>query len=141
MNGHDEFDIFSNFGFTFRDPEDVFREFFGGSPFDDIFRGNLKLRKINVKQFAQLDLVFLVSAHGRRGQRGHPSDVISTPFMSPFMGFGLMDSFFDSRGRGSNGFTSISEFNGGGFSPSSGPVKRTSTSTTFVNGKKLMTKR
>lgn len=34
----DEFD--SGFGFfTFRDPEEVFREFFGGSPFSDLFAG------------------------------------------------------------------------------------------------------
>lgn len=34
----DEFDF--GFGcFTFRDPEDVFREFFGGSPFGTLFEG------------------------------------------------------------------------------------------------------
>lgn len=38
---HDEFDIFGGFPFTFRDPEEVFREFFGGSPFEEIFRGKL----------------------------------------------------------------------------------------------------
>lgn len=126
---HDEFDIFGGFPFTFRDPEEVFREFFGGSPFEEIFR---------------------VTSHhnnGRRtngaanGQRhSHPQNVISSPFMSPFMSFNLMDDFFnaDQMGHrgGGGGFTSISEFSVG-----SGPVKRTSTSTTFVNGKKLMTKK
>lgn len=37
----DDFD-FGGFGFfTFRDPEDVFREFFGGSAFADLFAGML----------------------------------------------------------------------------------------------------
>lgn len=30
-------DPFNGFGFAFRDPEDVFREFFGGTLFSDIF--------------------------------------------------------------------------------------------------------
>lgn len=33
----DEFDFMGGFGFQFRDPEEVFREFFGASPFSDIF--------------------------------------------------------------------------------------------------------
>lgn len=38
--GHDD-DYDMGFGFfTFRDPEDVFREFFGGSVFEDLFAGN-----------------------------------------------------------------------------------------------------
>lgn len=37
--GHDD-DYDMGFGFfTFRDPEDVFREFFGGSVFEDLFAG------------------------------------------------------------------------------------------------------
>lgn len=35
---HDDDDFDVNFGpFSFRDPEDVFREFFGGTPFQDLF--------------------------------------------------------------------------------------------------------
>lgn len=34
-----DFHGFGGFPFTFRDPEDVFREFFGGSPFQDLFGG------------------------------------------------------------------------------------------------------
>ncbi|XP_058462713.1 dnaJ homolog subfamily B member 6 isoform X1 [Malaya genurostris] len=126
---HDDFDIFGGFPFTFRDPEEVFREFFGGSPFEEIFR--------------------VTSHHNGRRTNGasnvqrhsHPQNVISSPFVSPFMSFNLMDEFFNAdpmahRGGGGGGFTSISEFSVG-----SGPVKRTSTSTTFVNGKKLMTKK
>lgn len=136
---HDEFDIFGGFPFTFRDPEEVFREFFGGSPFEEIFRvtsHNGHRRHAN-------------GHHHHNGQRhSHPQNVISSPFMSPFMSFNLMDEFFNADpmahrgggggggGIGGGGFTSISEFSVG-----SGPVKRTSTSTTFVNGKKLMTKK
>lgn len=32
---------YASFPFTFRDPEEVFREFFGGSPFGDLFAGML----------------------------------------------------------------------------------------------------
>lgn len=58
--------------------------------------------------------------------------------MSPFMGFSLMDEAFFAPQisfGGMNGFTSLATFNDGG------NVKRTSTSTTFMNGKKIMTKK
>jgi DnaJ homolog subfamily B member 6 len=59
--------------------------------------------------------------------------------MSPLMSISMMDNFFGSEMGGFNGgFTSISSFNG---STGGSGVKRTSTSTTFVNGKKVMTKR
>lgn len=32
---------YPSFPFTFRDPEEVFREFFGGSPFGDLFAGTI----------------------------------------------------------------------------------------------------
>uniref|UniRef100_A0A1L8DTR0 Putative dnaj molecular chaperone similarity domain protein n=1 Tax=Nyssomyia neivai TaxID=330878 RepID=A0A1L8DTR0_9DIPT len=125
---HEDYDFMGNFGFTFRDPEDVFREFFGNSPFAEIF-GAMPYGATN----------------GRRSHRhSHPQNTISSQFMSPFMGISLMDDFFTMDGGGGmNGaFTSFSSFNtangGGG---GGGAVKRTSTSTTFVNGKKLMTKR
>lgn len=34
----DDYDMGFGF-FTFRDPEDVFREFFGGTPFEELFAG------------------------------------------------------------------------------------------------------
>lgn len=37
----DEYDIPFGYPFTFRDPEDVFREFFGGSSFTDLFASEL----------------------------------------------------------------------------------------------------
>ncbi|XP_064613717.1 dnaJ homolog subfamily B member 6-like isoform X6 [Liolophura sinensis] len=94
-----DFDI-GNFGFPsfhFRDPEDVFREFFGsGDPFADFFRGF-----------------------------GGPS------FFTPF---------FDNDPFNNSGF---SQFSSTSFSGPSvgGNFKSTSTSTKFVNGKKVVTKK
>ncbi|XP_046391201.1 dnaJ homolog subfamily B member 3 isoform X3 [Ischnura elegans] len=112
-------------GFTFRDPEDVFREFFGPDMgFPDLF------------------------PPARRGGVGnnrhsHPQNSLMSPFLSPFgFGFGAFDDLFATNGS----FTSISSFHSGfagqGGRPSaSGAIKRTSTSTRFVGGKKIMTKK
>uniref|UniRef100_A0A6B2EDE8 Putative molecular chaperone dnaj superfamily n=1 Tax=Phlebotomus kandelakii TaxID=1109342 RepID=A0A6B2EDE8_9DIPT len=122
----EDYDFMGGFGFTFRDPEEVFREFFGNSPFADIFGG-----------------MPYAATNGRRSHRhSHPQNTISSQFMSPFMGISLMDDFFSMDNGGMNGaFTSFSSFNTAGGGGGGGAVKRTSTSTTFVNGKKLMTKR
>ncbi|XP_063925337.1 dnaJ homolog subfamily B member 6-B isoform X4 [Zophobas morio] len=124
----DDFD-FGGFGFfTFRDPEDVFREFFGGSTLADLF-GDFH-------------------DHGyrdrRRNRHSHPQNALSSTLFSPFgvsLGGSLMDDFFNA---GHGGFTSFSTINstftkgaGGG----SANVKRTSTSTRFSNGKKITTKK
>ncbi|XP_031631797.1 dnaJ homolog subfamily B member 6-A, partial [Contarinia nasturtii] len=116
---YDDFD----FGFVFRSPDEVFREFFGvNSPFADLFGDDL--------------------GYGRRGghRHSHPQNsTLLTSFINPFMGVSLMDDFFG-RAPASNGFTSISSMS---FSnaPGNSNMKRTSTSTTFVNGKKLMTRK
>lgn len=80
--------------------------------------------------------------YGRRGghRHSHPQNsTLLTSFMNPFMGVSLMDDFFG-RAPASNGFTSISSMS---FSNAQGNsnMKRTTTSTTFVNGKKLTTKK
>ncbi|KAL3268391.1 hypothetical protein HHI36_007507 [Cryptolaemus montrouzieri] len=123
----DDFDGFGGgFGFfTFRDPEDVFREFFGGSPFADLlsdFHGHGHSRS-------------------RRNRNTHPNSAVSSHFFSPFgisLGSGMMDDFFS----GGSGFTSFnfdsSVSNGHGGATN---VKRTSTSTKFINGKKITTKK
>lgn len=99
FDSHD-FIFGSGFPFVFRDPEEVFREFFGGSPFDDFFNQ--------------------AAHHSRRGhQNGNagssrqyrssqPSNV-----MSPFLSFSLMDDMFSNPfNMHSAGFTSLSTFNG-----------------------------
>ncbi|CAG9858721.1 unnamed protein product [Phyllotreta striolata] len=118
---------FGGFGFfSFRDPEDVFREFFGASVFD------------------LLDPQ-LGRDSRRRNRHSHPQNALSSASLfAPFsFGFGgdLMDDFFNT-GPHSTGFTSFSSintsFNG---SPGNPNVKRTSSSTKFVNGKKITTKK
>lgn len=100
------------FNFSFRDPEDVFREFFNTS---DI-----------------TDLLF-------PGQRfnGHGHQEVSA-MMNPFgfggFGGGFGSGFDDMFSMANAGFTSHHGSSGGN-------VKRTSISTRFANGKKITTKK
>uniref|UniRef100_A0A8C2PCT6 DnaJ heat shock protein family (Hsp40) member B6 n=1 Tax=Capra hircus TaxID=9925 RepID=A0A8C2PCT6_CAPHI len=130
--GGSHFDSPFEFGFTFRNPDEVFREFFGGrdpfsfdffeDPFEDFF-GN------------------------RRGPRGSRSRGTGS-FFSAFSGFppfgGGFPSFdagfssFGSLGHGGlTAFSSSSAFGGSGM----GNYKSVSTSTKVVNGRKITTKR
>jgi DnaJ family protein B protein 6 len=121
MNSDYDFDFYS---FQFRSPEEVFREFFRGDPFADIFGSN----------------IFGGRSHhtsNNRGSRengfGHDHARSVQNMFSPFSlgmsldlaGFGHDDGF---GGWGGSG--------GGGSN-----VKKTSTSTRFVNGKKITTKK
>ncbi|XP_066483495.1 dnaJ homolog subfamily B member 6 [Tiliqua scincoides] len=129
--GGSHFDSPFEYGFTFRNPEDVFREFFGGrdpfsfdffeDPFDDFF-GN------------------------RRGPRGNRNRGGGS-FFSAFGGFPAFGSGFSSF---DTGFTSFGSLGHGGltsFSSTSfggsgmGNFKSVSTSTKIVNGRKITTKR
>ncbi|ROT74671.1 dnaJ homolog subfamily B member 6 [Penaeus vannamei] len=124
--------------FTFRDPEEVFREFFGGDPFAELF------------SFDPFD------NHSRRRRQGrhrgssdpslshhlsHPNS-ISSNFFNPFgtlFGAGMFSPFSDFDTLGGGGFTSFSSQS---FATVGGPgMKRTSTSTKFINGKKITTKK
>lgn len=161
-NHHDnDYDFNGGFGFTFRDPEDVFREFFGNSPFADIFGG--EWQSLAVPEHSLLITTILAGMYtnghqmngGSNGgsrrnggsRNGHNS--LEAQFFSPFGGLQLMDSFFGGPAMGNGGFSSFSTLSsfgamnggGGGGGCGNGAVKRTSTSTTFVNGKKLVTKR
>ncbi|XP_072752013.1 dnaJ homolog subfamily B member 6-B isoform X2 [Anoplolepis gracilipes] len=122
----DDFDPHFAGTFVFRDPEEVFREFFDGTPFDDLF-----------------------GFHGssRRGtdRHGHPTSnlsSLSTSFFGPF-GFGFrlpFDNLMENASAAGN-FTSFGTF--ASFDGASGgsAVKRTSTSTRFIDGKKITTKK
>ncbi|EEB17454.1 conserved hypothetical protein [Pediculus humanus corporis] len=120
----DPFGGFEGFSFTFRDPEEVFREVFEGSSIHDLL-------------FVKF---FQTGFHGNRGRSGHrsgsrnsyPDQSISN--FSPFsFGFNL-DQFTN------GGFTSFRSF-----SPSvrrNNPnVRSTSISTRFIDGKKITTKK
>ncbi|KAL9915106.1 dnaJ heat shock protein family (Hsp40) member B6 mrj isoform 1-T3 [Glossina fuscipes fuscipes] len=139
-HGHeDDFDLMGGFPFVFRSPEEVFREFFGTSPFASLFND---------------PMIYSVNSGGRSnmsGARGssrnhqhHQQHGINTKFNSPMVNYSMMDFLMP----GNNGFSSFATFSSSVSNGSSGrsggvngAVKRTSTSTTFVNGKKLMTKR
>uniref|UniRef100_A0A3Q3J7B3 J domain-containing protein n=1 Tax=Monopterus albus TaxID=43700 RepID=A0A3Q3J7B3_MONAL len=118
-------------GFTFRNPEDVFREFFGGrdpfadlfadDPFDDFFGGSRGRHR-----------------GGNRNRMG-----------GPMFGFGGFPSFGPSFPGFDSGFTSFGNMGGGSISSFSssfggggmGNFRSVSTSTKFINGRKVTTKR
>lgn len=120
------------FVFTFRDPAEVFREFFGGrNPFSFDFFGDP-----------------LENSVGRwRSSRGSRSRG-AAPFFSTFSefpafggGFNSLDTGFTSFGSlGNGGLSSFSVFGGGG-GGGTGQFKSVSTSTEMVNGKKITTRR
>jgi len=98
--------------FKFRTPEEVFREFFRGDPFADIFGSS----------------AFHHHHHhnGHRNGHGHIQNIFS-PFDLNSRMTGFMDDLESWGGmNGANDF---------------GSVKKTSTSTRFVNGKKITTKK
>lgn len=129
--GGSHFDSPFEFGFTFRNPDDVFREFFGGrdpfsfdffeDPFDD----------------------FLGNRRGHRGSRNRGTGSFFSAF-SGFPAFGggfpAFDTGFSSFGSiGHGGLTSFSSASYGG--SGMGNFKSISTSTKIINGKKITTKR
>ncbi|XP_051785086.1 dnaJ homolog subfamily B member 6b isoform X2 [Erpetoichthys calabaricus] len=119
---HDGYD----FGFTFRNPEDVFREFFGGrDPFADFF-----------------DNPFDDFFGSRNRQRGLSRNRTGGAFFHGFGGFPGFDTGFSSFGQmGGGGFTSFSSTSFGGSSGGMGNFRSVSTSTKIVNGRKITTKR
>lgn len=97
--------------FTFRDPEDVFREFFRGDPFEELFGSMVSTQQMQSALF--------------------------TPSFG--LNFGFRDGYPDLFNDG--GFTSFSGSSFGNMSAVGGNVRRTSTSTRFINGKKIVTKK
>uniref|UniRef100_A0A3B4ZLM4 DnaJ homolog subfamily B member 6-like n=1 Tax=Stegastes partitus TaxID=144197 RepID=A0A3B4ZLM4_9TELE len=127
--------------FTFRNPEDVFREFFGGrDPFADFF--------------GKTDDPFFGSS--RRQQNRASRNRTSGSFYGGFVGFppfGAGFSPFDpgekrtdadsiKKTLGGGGFTSFSSTSfGGGGGGNMGNFRSVSTSTKIINGRKITTKR
>ncbi|CAH1175571.1 unnamed protein product [Phaedon cochleariae] len=106
---------FGGFTFTFRDPEDVFREFFGGSIFDF---------------FSEQQ-----SSSARKGRHSNQETSLFNPLGSFF------DDSFSLRTPGQyTSFSSVESCFSSG-SPNGTHVKKTSTSTKIVNGKKVTTKK
>ncbi|KAK0087147.1 hypothetical protein PV325_001660 [Microctonus aethiopoides] len=106
--------------FVFRDPEDVFREFFSNSPFGDLFD-------------------VLNCGNGRRGTHRHHSNSRNNTLNSPFGTLDLsLSSPFGFFGPSANCFSQFTDFSSA-MPNSTGAVRKTSTSTRFINGKKITT--
>ncbi|CAL8293565.1 unnamed protein product [Lota lota] len=115
---------FSGGGFTFRNPEDVFREFFGDAdPFADFFNDD------PLQGFFLGDL------------RGHQRGVTQSARGSHCHSFGLgFDPGFSSFGQ--MGGVGVSSFSSSSFgSRGGGNSKSVSSSTKFINGRRITTKR
>ncbi|NWV00974.1 DNJB6 protein, partial [Upupa epops] len=118
------------FGFTFRNPEDVFREFFGGDPFS----------------FDFLEDPFEDFFGGRQGPRGSRRGAGGS-FFSAFGGFPAFRSGFPSFDTDFSSFGSLEHGGLASFTSTSfggsrmGNFKSVSTSTKIVNGKKITTRR
>ncbi|XP_072307057.1 dnaJ homolog subfamily B member 6b isoform X2 [Eucyclogobius newberryi] len=134
--GGGHYNHYSGSNFTFRNPEDVFREFFGGrDPFADFFGD---------------DDDFFGGFHGRhRGgsRQNMGSSVFGFGGFPPFghHGFVPFDAGFGSFGS-MGGVTSFSSSSfggggGGGGGGGMGNFRSVSTSTKFINGRKITTKR
>lgn len=117
--------------FNFRDPNDVFREFFGGNdPFAEFFSDMSQQHHHQQHQQQQ--------HNAGHSQQQHSS----MSFMNPFGMFGGGGNIFDAFGGGGGGMTmhmSSSTVGMGG--PGGQNVKRISTSVKTVNGKRIETKR
>lgn len=171
FDGYEDFDAVFGFpSFVFRDPEEVFREFFGGAdPFEDLLDpfGLMGGRHRSARS----------ARHHHHSPYHHPAHqhhhaasnaLVNPMFRSPFADFGMMSPFgmlggplmgfggahhrsifddFDDGGMqmhpaAGGGFTSVQTFSGsmGGLGGGVG-MRSSSTSTRFVNGKKITTKR
>ncbi|ENN73975.1 hypothetical protein HUJ04_001583 [Dendroctonus ponderosae] len=138
----DDFDFGGFSFFSFRDPEDVFREFFGANDVYDLIAGLNDPHRSERQRH-----------HHRANRHSHPQNQLSNhSLFAPFslLGGGFMDDFFGQAAGGHHGghrgFSSFSTMNssftnGASGLPSGANVKRTSTSTRFVNGKKITTKK
>ncbi|XP_068144657.1 dnaJ homolog subfamily B member 6 isoform X2 [Drosophila tropicalis] len=142
----DDFDIMGGFPFVFRPPEEVFREFFGvNSPFADFFRDANGHSNGTSSGSSRRHGGSSNGGIGASRHHHHHQHKLASPFAAPMVNYSMMDFFmptsgftsFSSMTSGGNGSSGVTHISGG----PNAAVKRTSTSTVFVNGKKLMTKR
>ncbi|CAG9861921.1 unnamed protein product [Phyllotreta striolata] len=125
QSGHDDFfDFGGAFQFHFRDPEEVFREFFGNSIFD----------------FLSDDFTMSNHGHGRdrcrrgSGHGGHAGHQVS--IFGPWGGGGFFKGILATpRNSTQTSYCVHSNV------PTSSYIKQVSTSTKVINGRKITTKR
>lgn len=162
----DDLDSPFGFHFVFKDPEQVFREFFGSDPFADFFAPTAGQHHRSSSHPHHPHHHSHHRHHNDRNRsRAHPrsssshshslnrrSDDSAPAFYDPFapFGFGLsgfstgftgfndiFSSFGHMDGLSDSAFTSSTSMSNGG----SAGVRKTSTSTRFVNGKKIETRK
>lgn len=109
------------FGFSFRDPNDVFREFFGNDPFSEFFDTSHRFDASDSHN------------HSHPGSHSQGSQAGQSLFMDPFNMFGNVGGF-----GAMSGFSMHTNSAGGGGGTN---VKRISTSVKTINGKRIETKR
>jgi DnaJ family protein B protein 6 len=148
----DGFDDEFSYGFpsfAFRDPFDIFREFFGGGdpfedmmdPFGDPFAGFGMMGARNQRHGGGLVM--------RHQRRNHPMNAMSPfgafggfGFGMPGFGMGFGGTLLDELDSGFGANSSIQSFSSSSFGGGSGMSMRSSSSSTrFLNGKKIMTKK
>ncbi|CAG7837817.1 unnamed protein product [Allacma fusca] len=123
-----EFDYDSFSSFKFRTPEEVFREFFRGDPFADLFGSHFTNPHHHHHRHRNNP-----ENHGRHGNNMERSN--GHAVQSFFAPFGLgMSLDLTSFGLGD-------DFGSWGHTGNVGNIRKTSTSTRFVNGKKITTKK
>ncbi|XP_064431727.1 dnaJ homolog subfamily B member 6 isoform X8 [Mirounga angustirostris] len=160
------FDTPFDFGFTFRNPDEVFREFFGGrDPFSFDFFGvvgdfHFQALRIYTQEEKLLHGYYMYEVTvqpagedpfedffgSRRGTRGSRNRGTGS-FFSAFSGFPSFGGGFSSFDTGFTSFPSpghggLTSFSSTAFAGSGmGNFKSISTSTKMVNGRKITTKR
>ncbi|XP_070566633.1 dnaJ homolog subfamily B member 6-like isoform X3 [Ptychodera flava] len=146
---HDDFGSF--FHFDFKTPDEVFRDFFGGrDPFAEFFEDTRRGTGHRGSGSSLFQNSFSSGFPGFGFQSfGSFSDPFASNDLTPYSSFnggfpnpggfhhGFIQSF-DTGGFGS-GFTGFSSSSS--FSTGTGNVKRTSTTTKIVNGRKVTTKK
>ncbi|XP_037613343.1 dnaJ homolog subfamily B member 6b isoform X2 [Sebastes umbrosus] len=148
--GGGHYDHFGGSGFTFRNPDDVFREFFGGrdpfadffadDPFDDFFGGS-RSRQRGASRGRMGGSLF---GFGSFPAFGHSLQGFDSGFNSfGDVGGGGFTSFSSSSfgGSGGGGGGGFGGGGGGGGGGGMGNFRSVSTSTKFIGGRKITTKR
>ncbi|KAF7399697.1 hypothetical protein HZH68_008289 [Vespula germanica] len=141
--------------FVFRDPEEVFKEFFSNSSFDDPFAGKKKRKKEKKKitlsfllSDGSLDFLIIIvcEVHGMFGasvRRGPGRNGSNNSLNTSLFGRLGFHSPFDDVFEGATycNYTSFGTFPGFDGTTGGGAAIKTSTSTRFINGKKITTKK
>jgi len=157
----------AHFNFIFKDPMDIFREFFGGMAFEEIFNPH-HLHQHEQAHFAGQRAAATQHQHQHHHHHHHHHShprgddmvmqqqqqqqqmAMATPFMNPLAAFGFgaspfgglfpgMDMMDPFAGGGGN-MVSFSTSNFGGFG-GAGACRSQSVSTRFVNGRQVVTKK